>query len=282
MALDEILVPLDGSELSARVLPIVAALAPATGAKVVLLRVVEEDKGQKDRPRFLDACYADLEQRLRVLEAIGLKAQGEVLSGDPADRIVVFAREHHSSLIAMASHGRSGFSRWIRGSIAERVLRTSPVPLLMVTPFSLKEGAAPSFAKILVPLDGSALSRGILPLIKEIARAFGSEVILHQCVQVPVVEYPVGGLIMSDDEAKAMLRDQARELEGVNVSIHADIGIPAWSIVETADREKVDLVAMSTHGRSGVARWVFGSTAEHVFRHCPTPLLVNPVVPRGN
>lgn len=279
MALERILVPLDGSPLADGILTHVRRLLVRADAEVKLLHVLDGPPvGLTDASQHLEALAGSL-------KAEGTRAAVHVLHGDPAEEIVRAAEALDVGLIAMATHGRSGVSRVLRGSVAERVLRTSTRPLFMANPLALAPEWGPRrFQRILVPLDGSEEAGGILPVVARVARSFESEVLLLR------VEYALGLFNGLESEpvdpgvtafrplsaVRASLEPMRRDLEaqGLRVRTLASYGSEADEILDAADREDVDLVAMSTHGRSGVARWFHGSVTEQVLRQCSTPLLV--------
>jgi nucleotide-binding universal stress UspA family protein len=144
-----ILVPLDGSKLAECALPYAEELAKCCDTeKVVLVSVTErrqgygvlEDPSQPLGQRLVPQAYGKLEKQAqryldriaKAMEANGIKVDTEVLLGNPADEIVIYAKDPGCDLIVMASHGRSGPSRWAYGSVADKVFRGSPVPVLMV------------------------------------------------------------------------------------------------------------------------------------------------------
>jgi nucleotide-binding universal stress UspA family protein len=145
----KILVPLDGSKLAECALPHVEALAKGCGTeKVILVSVTErvqgyrafEDPSQPLGQQLAPEAYGKLEQQAqrylgriaKAMEAKGIKVGTEVLLGDPAEEIVIYAKHPGCDIIVMSSHGRSGIHRWTHGSVADRVFRGSPVPILMV------------------------------------------------------------------------------------------------------------------------------------------------------
>jgi nucleotide-binding universal stress UspA family protein len=149
------------------------------------------------------------------------------------------------------------------------------------------------YGKILVPLDGSELAEGVLPYVRELAGRFDSEVVLLQVVTpvsrllaetapVSMGEATLGAEAASEaaeaerKEAMSYLEGVVRRLKAGNVSARWEVieGIAGDVIVEYAHREGVDLIAMSTHGRSGLVRLVYGSVADHVLRHAGTPVLL--------
>jgi nucleotide-binding universal stress UspA family protein len=267
--LREVLVPLDGSELSERIVEHVRRLLVLEDATVTLLRVA----GARGEPE--DAARLELERVARRLRDEGATVRVEVKVGEPAAVLLDFARDHRPSLVAMATHGRSGIARWIRGSTAERVLRGSPAPLLLANPFALEPPAELRFQKILVPLDGSPGAFEVLPLAGELARLYGAEIILHMTVEVPPIDVPMSLAPMTTKDALLLLESwRTRVPPGVPVRTSAAYGPPAPAILEAAERERADLVALTTHGLTGARRWLLGSVAEGVLRHARCPLLV--------
>jgi len=274
--LEKILVPLDGSELADRILSQVKRLLVRHDGEVMLVRAIPPKalETEKVPGQELEVVRRHLDRVEGALREHGANARSEVLVGEPADRINTFALEYKPSLIAMSTHGRTGFARWARGSVAERVLRSTPFPLLLANPFGLADPAELRFQRILVPLDGSETSAEILPIVKDLAKLYESEVILHMAVEIPWVEPVIYPLTVSSEDAQLLLEPFRERLPGVRVQTASSLGSPSAAIVDVAEHEKVDLIAMTTHGRTGASRWAFGSVAEQVVRHCPCPLLV--------
>lgn len=130
----KVLVPLDGSRLSDAVLPHVRRLLArlAAGCEVHLLHVVTE--AEDARPEARAEARAHLAACQQLLEPEGFRVRPRVVPGDPVQEILERAVDEEVDLVAMATHGRSGIGRWVRGSVAERVLRACPAPLLLVSP----------------------------------------------------------------------------------------------------------------------------------------------------
>lgn len=277
--LDKILVPLDGSELADRILTHVQRFLCRADAQVILLEVVPESAARAVYPpgeNALALARKHVEKlRDRLIEN-GAQARARVVIGDPATKILEIAQELDPALMAMSTHGRSGVSRFIRGSVAERVLREAKQPVLLANPRALPELQTLRIKKILVPIDGSELSASILPLAEDVATLFQSELVLlytREPVRLPGPTFvPVP--VVSPHEANAILERLAKRVVGVPVRVRATDGPAASAILDVAETEGTDLVAMTTHGRSGVSRWAFGSVAEHVVRQCPCPILV--------
>jgi nucleotide-binding universal stress UspA family protein len=297
---NRILVPLDGSSLAERALSCAVMLARALPAELVLLRAVWIPADVLARlgkaameldvvaARLVAEAEEYLEPLVEQLAAAGLDVRPVVERGPEAETIVEYAQQADISHIVMATHGYSGIKRWTHGSIAERVLQTATVPLLLVRVGEqdlTKDWQQPmSCRRILVPLDGSSVAEQILPSATSVARALGAELILFQ---VPIAQVtgwmtgdwylPVQGVLeTAEEDAKAYLDEVADGLAepGLEVSTAAAIGSVADSIVEYAEANRVDLIAMCTHGRTGLARWALGSVADRVLRAGSTPILL--------
>jgi nucleotide-binding universal stress UspA family protein len=276
--LERILIPLDGSELADRILPQMRGIL-SKGAEVTLLGVVPSHVLPQDHPpgkNPLTLARAHLAARRDELVALGVVAKTALSVGDAASKILDHARENGTTLIAMSTHGRTGAQRMIRGSIAERVLRHSPVPVLLANPLALAKETELRFERILVPLDGSERAAEIIPRVVELARVHGSEVLLTYSVPVDVAVEPfvAVGPVMTTQDGDKILQGYHARFYDVPVRRIVALGDPATNILDIVEREKVGLVAMTTHGRTGLARWFFGSVAEQVTRHAKCPLLV--------
>ncbi len=291
-----ILVPLDGSERSRAVLPHVERLLHAEDARVELLFVLhparpaegEEDLGDRSLEARREAASRWLKALRADLSARGARAAAHVMVGEPTQAILAHAEGlGPSGLIAMASHGRSGVSRWVRGSVSEQVIRSSPLPVLVVNPRVPSPPSAARFARLLVPLDGSERSAQILPRVATLARRYDAEVLL---VQVGVflglaaeIPGPVPVALPSAEALERALEPFARQLEAQGVRRVRTRGVMGASegeaILDVAAEEGCDLIAMTTHGRSGVDRWLFGSVAESVLRGARTPVLLQRTLP---
>jgi len=274
---EAILIPLDGSELAERALAPARRLLGADG-EAVLVRVVEETPPSEEEDA-LDAAEAYLKDVRTRLEGAGARVRATLVRrGDPAEQVLAAVDESGAAFVAMGTHGRSGVARLVRGSVAERVLRHCPVPLLLVNPHAAP-AATGTFERILAPLDGSETAAAVLPTVARVAKAFGAlvtllrvEPFLYSPVPSPVLES-----MWEPAKVAATLEPSRQRLEeqGVEARVEARYGVESAEILAAA--EYSDLVVMSTHGRSGLSRWWFGSVAEQVLRHCSRPLLVQRV-----
>lgn len=279
--LKKILVPLDGSDLADRILTHVRRLLLREDAEVMLLTVLPPEaatEGEDRRAARLAETTTHLERELRKLGEAGARARFDMMTGDPAAQILAFAETWRPGLVAMSTHGRTGIERWARGSVAERVLRRSTLPLLLANPRGL-EGGEPRFRRILVPLDGTDTSARILPLAIEMAHRYEAEVLLVHAATgyTAFAEYPAVEVRPTADELRELM--EPYRLQAEKAGVHSRVFLlyeeAAKAILHVAAADSVDLIAMTTHGRTGLPRWVFGSVAEKVLRAAPCPLLVS-------
>jgi nucleotide-binding universal stress UspA family protein len=266
MSLGEILIPHDGSQLSGTVVATLGALL-TSHTQVTLVHV---DDGSGADTGAVDATEAELKGKGAVVQ------RRDVASKDPAGTIVDVAGEVGAGLIAMTTHGRSGVERWIRGSVASRVLQASPVPVFSINPFTHK---SVSMESVLVPLDASASSAEILDTLLPLASAFGSRLTLLY------VDWddPTDGAEQRHQRRETRQQDVSEWLAaplaraaaaGVSTELRIEHGDVAEQILDVAEKGDFGLLAMSTHGHSGPARWLMGSIAEKVLRECRSPTLL--------
>jgi nucleotide-binding universal stress UspA family protein len=292
---ERILVPLDTSELAEVALPYAEQLAGRLGSAIILMSVSQsaEEKDQRVFRSYIQRTVeATREGAKRYLEKTAeqdVKVESTILVGNPAEEIVDYADRENIDLIVMATHGRSGIGRWTLGSMADKVLRATKRPVVLIRakgtrPDMLEKGA---LNKVLVPLDGSKESEAVIPYIEDLASRLGAEVTFLQVVavlyhvyvsgdapaQVPYTEEEMKPLKAS---AKSYLEKVSSGLKGKGVTTKHEVrvGGAGHEIIKLADEINADVVAMSTHGRSGVGRWVFGSVAEKVVRSGNTPVLL--------
>jgi nucleotide-binding universal stress UspA family protein len=286
--LRKILIPHDGSAVANAVFPIARTLARATGAHIVLLRVISPAELHMPLRGESEQAFQSLERTRYEMTGPGFSVRSLVRHGDPAEQILTAAREEQADLVAMATYGLEGIDRLMLGSVSEHVVAHSLVPVLLVRPGGR---AVRHVRNMLVPVDGSpgpALALGAsLPL----ARATGAQLTLLQ-VAPPVRdwEYQVrdGGelghalLVGKDFEEAGRLRAEdhvnrmAERLRrnGFQAAGLARVGAPATVIDATAREHQVDLIVMSTHALTGPARAVLGSVADRVVHLTDRPVLL--------
>jgi nucleotide-binding universal stress UspA family protein len=283
-----LLVPLDGSPLAELALPWAQHLACITGADLSLVQVVEPPAAVEYLVYTESVTQMLHEQAEDYLAAVAarlraqqLRVQTRAVIGDPAAEIILAG--HAADLIVMATHGRSGLGRWVSGSVADRVLRGASVPVLLAPAGADKAGSA-QLRRILVPLDGSELAEHALPLASRLARPAGAELILLRSTEWDPI---VGGMYVSaqtvaeltrryDGEARAYLEAVSHRQALAGIPIHCAVRSDpaADSIVAGAAATAADLIVMTTHGRGGVGRWVYGSVADRVLRRSSVPIVL--------
>jgi nucleotide-binding universal stress UspA family protein len=306
-----VLAPVDGSTRALHAVPWAAKLAGPDGT-VILLRVVPPQPdyaeslfslvGAEERVREIQDAWtrtakADMDEAEALLSGSGVTVEQMVAEGEPDEEIVAAAARRGVQMIAMASHGRGAVGRAIFGSVADRVARTAPVPVLILRPPD--EDVVPSVAvsRIVVPLDGSEIAARALPVASELAEHLAAPVHVIRAVDAalslpmasgvfgagPVVDANVTDQIWEEAEAEARSTVTAAvsqlQSEGVDASGGIVIGSPFFAISEAI--EPGDLLTLTSHGRGGVRRWLLGSVAEKLVREAKAPVMLVPAVERS-
>jgi len=302
----KILVPLDGSSLAEEAVDTAINLAAGGPFTLSLLRATEAHGLPVADP--IDAQVRVVREAEDYLAGVRGRLEKHGITdvdtsawyGQAAPSILEGARLKKADLIVMSSHGRSGLGRLILGSVAESVLRSTRVPLCIVhgskaasteLPAWQKQGANrrwKAYRRVLVALDGSPAAEKILPLVLGFAGPLGLEVTLMR-VNVPVRPTIVEGtaLTMLEDPetdqigAEEYLAPLAVDLRrhGLRVKTQVRRGPAAEEILRAASESNVDLIAMTTHGRTGLGRLLLGSVAETVLRTTPLPVFLMRATP---
>ena len=313
-----ILVPLDGSLRAERALPVAARIARASGGSIRLLQVVSPPidyggglaVGTLVTRSMIESEIAEATSYLKIIAnsdmLTGIATGTEVLYGPPAQDILAYSEAQEADLIVMCSHGRTGITRWVMGSVAHRLVHQSSVPVLVllerVDVLSCSKTGLPF--RVFVPLDGSQLAETALVPAAHVAAALAapgrSEVHVAQVVKL----YPTmaeGSFVSEFNEialegAKTYLTKVADQLQttmrelklSISWSIacetqEADVPATLLELAEHGERGKEvkdcgdgDLIAISTHGRGGLERWVMGSVTEHLLNSTKLPMLIVP------
>jgi nucleotide-binding universal stress UspA family protein len=210
-----------------------------------------------------------------------------VEKGRAHETIIEKGEADPAMLIAMATHGRSGLNRFLLGSVAEKVLRSAANPLLLVRANEETSSSEALFKTIIVPLDGSELGESVLPMAVGVAKKLGSEVILFRAYHIPYNAYAGNDAYyaVNYDELISAVRDEAKEYLDKKVAEVKKLGVETVSalakegfgrdeIISIARKTPNALIAMCSHGRSGVKRWMLGSVTEGVVRHGDNAVLI--------
>jgi nucleotide-binding universal stress UspA family protein len=299
MRIRSVLVPLDGFPFAEQALPWAVAIARAARARLRLALV-----HQVPSPPPLDEAstrlYVQIEVALRKSQGEYLRRIAErirrehkvqvakaMLDGPPAPALRDYVRDIGVDLVVMTTHGRGGIERAWLGSVADQLVRSLEIPLLLIRP---KESAAPALPiveEILVPLDGSRRAEAALPAAVAMASLLGARLALVQAVQPvmiatdPPTSFPMG----FDEELTALQRGEAQDyLDGMAEQV-TGLGVPASAaavlgggafetIQAAAQAPGTGMVALATHGRGGWRRLVLGSVADKLVRAGDHPVLV--------
>jgi nucleotide-binding universal stress UspA family protein len=279
----KLLVPLDGSPLAERALASIELFRGAGAESVTVVRVLMRNEPETEAVTYL----ADVATRLR---AEGFEVEICSPQGDVADEILAEAQRRDVDLIAMSTHGRSGLGRWVYGSVAEAVLARTPVPVVLTRAWHARDAPHGVPPRVLVPLDGSAFGESALSVAVPFASSpLAAEIVLLRVVLparhlltswAPGVVYSELGTESDQEDAATYLHGVAERLAreeqvpASRIAVEVRVGLPAETIVDTANERGCALVAMATHGRSGISRAVLGSVTNAVLRLGSTPLLV--------
>ena len=256
---------------------------------------------------ILDTEQANAENYLanvaKSTRLAGIKTQTKTLSGSAAMTILDVARDEHIDLIVMCSHGDTGFKRWALGSVAQQVARHSPVPVLVLR----EDGTAPTSSfpdhlhplravTAMVALDGSKLAEVALEpaayLVAALAAPAQGALLLTSVVNLAAIKNRSELQKKVLDDIKGYLKDTIERLHAgdvgkLNLAIRWSIENSkdiADALIRAAESGEIvessgefagcDLLAMATHGRGGVQRWVMGSVTERVLGATKLPLLI--------
>jgi nucleotide-binding universal stress UspA family protein len=307
-----ILVPLDGSAFSAAALPAAAAIARRHRAAVHLVSVFTPllaplpFAGAPERDERLDEEQrAALGRALRrhadrLRDEAGISVTWATVDGDPDDALIAEAKATGADLIVLTSHGAGGFERAWLGSVADALVRRAPAPVLIIRPDGAPssdtasggalrsgDGDAYRFARVLVPLDGSALAEEALAAAVELSGGERTTFLLLRVVPVPhtiALEEETFWMPREEAAIEAARATAASYLEGVASGLRAaghQVEIvavldhdPARAVLREAAERGAELIAVSTHGRTGFARLRLGRVADKVVRASPCPTLV--------
>ncbi len=298
-----ILVPLDGSELAEKALEPANQIAMAMAqygneprpVRLTLLRVLSPMALLAADPYLYDEmmrmssdeAQAYLNQVASTMTANGVVIETKIVNGSSAEAIVQYAEGAGIDLIVMSSHGRTGSRRWVYGSVAEKVMHHAPCATAIIR--AHVEVSMFQNRKILVPLDGSELAERALGPALALARAVNSNVYLLRVVAAgepmaesmrPTGEQVEAALTATDLEekgvAEAYLQSVFSRFENTRLffDVQTTSGDVADTIVTYADDNHIDLIVISSHGRSGLGRWLHGSVAEKVLRGATCATLI--------
>lgn len=289
---ERILVPLDGSEPAELALPYAEELAGSLGSEVILYHVHGHESSQYDRMHqvYLDSMAESVGRNITKSPGVKARVTIKLEAGEPTQNICNLVGNSKVDLIVMTAVSASGLKVGkILGSVTDHVCRTVPIPVMLIRPQSVQRvgGKERLINRILIPLDGSDLSKLALPVGEELAARLKVGTTIFQMATMirPYVDTGGTGIFVNygDFEENEKKRVNAEmialeaELKGRGLDVNQIVTSgfdAAAAIIEVGKKIGADLVVMSTHGRSGLGRWVFGNVAEKVLRYVETPLLL--------
>jgi nucleotide-binding universal stress UspA family protein len=281
---DNVLFPFDGSDGAAAVLHHAAELAHWADATIRVLYVADTNR---DSVTVVDGQTVDVleregrdtvEEAAKTLETLGVSHRTDVLQGNPAPTIVEYAEAYDQDLIVMPTHGREGLSRYLAGSVSEKVVRLSSVPVLSVK-MQPDETLTFPYENVLVPTDGSAAATHATDHVLEFAAALDATVHVLSVVDDSALEPDIRSTIAGKESEQAATEAvesvvSAAETHGVtDVVQHVEHGRPASVILDCIEANGVHAVGMGTTGRRGTDRILLGSVAEKIVRSAPVPVV---------
>lgn len=299
-----ILVPVDGSSFSKEAVLQGLRIASQSGATLRLVRVASAPTllGGSDSFAIESDALRDL-RNMELAELYSIAAEcrahstvnvtASLQQGPIVDALIGYARRYHIDLIVMRSHARKGLARVWFGSVADKLIRESGIPVLVVRPPSVATAIGSSFGfnRILVPLDGSELAEESLRAVLPLSRIDGSQITILRVV-TPSKKEKAEGLESAIGPAKAAEVAAAKGYIGNLLASHLDRSVKvtrrvviaddvASTILHYAAVEESDLIAIATRGLGAIARARSGSVSDRVMREAPiSTMVVHPVMPR--
>jgi len=303
-----ILVPLDGSKRAERTIPIALRLARSNGGTIILLRVVNPNWSSFVQAEFAQELPTEakfeaenyLLTLARSKEFHGVHTEIVVPFGSAGATILTTAMLHHADIIVINSHGHTGVSRWIMGSVADKVTRYAEMPVLLFRDKSaLPTGSGPSEPlRILVPLDGSELAMTALEPAAELVTMLNTATantlhltrVIGDSDKLQATRYylqTIATRIQQGEIAPIVTRQHM--IVSWSIAVNVD---PAEAIVRVAENAEdtdnsggsgtCDLIAMTTHGLTGLPFWTLGSITERVRAGTQLPILIVRPTDMGN
>jgi len=293
-----ILVPLDGSETGERALPWARAVA-GSDARIILMEVTPIASTIRSFSGQVIGSAATIQEGFRQMAEQQLvdaadrwfgrddKVSTVIAQGDPGEQILATVENENVDLIVMSSHGRGAIGRFVSGSVADRVVRHAPVPVMIIGP----EGAIATDAvieRIIAPIEDTELSRAAVPIAAALSQRTGAPVtVVH--VVVPATDYAITypgaiGTIppsVFDGAFEQMVADANTLVQQIVASLREDgieatgevySGPPATTIL--SELRPGDVIVLSSHARQGLARWAIGSTSMKLIRNGQAPVVV--------
>ncbi len=281
---ENVLLPFDGSEGAATVLHHASELAHWADATIQVLYIADSTR---DSVTVVDGETVDalerkgeevVEEAAKTLDTLGVSYETDVVQGNPAPTIVEYAERYDQDLIVMPTHGREGLSRYLIGSVSEKVVRLSSVPVLTVR-MQPDETLEFPYEDVLVPTDGSDAATHAAEHALSLAASLDATVHVLSVVDDGALGADVRSTT-SGTESEQVATDAVEtvvseaETRGVTDTVsHVEHGTPVEEILDYVESNDVHAVGMGTTGRRGTDRILLGSVAEKTVRSAPVPVV---------
>jgi nucleotide-binding universal stress UspA family protein len=292
-----ILCAIDFSEFTSQMLHYGVGLSKSFGARLIVFHSVHIPEDQlfaspvaeheEDLQRLAEQALKKIN---KIMEPYEVTWSPAVTKGDPVDKVSEIAERTDSDLVMAASHGISGFKRFLIGTVVERMARGLSRPFLVINPkrrsVPLKNKVQFSFEKVVVGCDLSPDISPALEYARYFAKTFNSEVHLLHTVESPVHEDIIDSTEGTYDEVQQTLMHRLRDRllnmypnktdERFNVRAVIETGLPGEALIRYSKEQAADLMVVGIRRHGAIEKYLVGSTTEAVIRHSICPVLVVP------
>jgi len=281
---DNILLPFDGSEGAAEVLHHASELAHWADATIQILYVADTTR---DSVTVVDGKAIDaleqkgediVEEAAKTLDTLGVPYSTDVIQGNPAPTIADYAERYDQDIVVMPTHGREGISRYLIGSVSEKVVRLSSVPVLTVR-MQPDETLNFPYENILIPTDGSTAATHAAEHVLSLAAVLDATVHVLSVVEEASLGLDVRSTISAEESEQAAtdavetVVSEANTHGVTNTVRHIQHGTPVKEILGYIEANDIDAVGMGTTGKRSTDRILLGSVAEKTVRSAPVPVM---------
>ncbi|MBF0558124.1 MAG: universal stress protein [Nitrospirae bacterium] len=276
----KLLVAIDGSKPSMHALKESFRIAALEKCWIIVCSVVPPYEGDLElisirniQDIIRQPCEKALAEAISIAKSSGALIRTVCEEGEPYERIIDLAEAENCDLIIMGRTGQHEIDGRFIGNVTSRVIGYSPIDVLVVP-----NGTSMGWERILIATDGSRYSDAATLKALDFARAYGSALSVVSVVDVPaefIAEAPDAAEKMFDNARRYVGEvKQLAEAAGIKVDAFVKEGEAFESIVSLAGDNKIDMMIMGSHGRTGLKRLLIGSVAEKVIGHAPCPVLV--------
>jgi nucleotide-binding universal stress UspA family protein len=281
---DNILLPYDGSEGAAAVLHHASEIAHWADATIEVLYVADttRDSVTVVEGQTIDVLVKEgediVEEAANTLDSLGVSYGTNVVQGNPAPTIVEYAEQYDQNLVVMSTHAREGVSRYLSGSVSEKVVRLSSVPVLTVRMQPDEQLTFP-YENILIPTDGSSVATHAAEHLVELAAALDATVHVLSVVDDAALGPDVRSAVSDKDSEQAAtdaveaVTSEAETRGITRIAHYIEHGSPVEEILSHIESNDIHAVGMGTTGKSGTHRILLGSVAEKTVRSTPVPVM---------